>query len=264
MKLSRLWRKEGSPHYFTPWDDSWDEAVRESLTQNRITYGTDSVAQTERERHQSFLKTYSKEETFVDGQTQHLLAALSVILSKHQSPRLRVLDFGGSWGVYYYYVRRALPQIDLEWLIIETAPTVKALEPCAETCLHWQSTFPAPPDRIVSAADKPFDVCLANASLQHVDTVEEIVKRLAGLGRYLLLNRLPIINAPEDRLVVHRSVTNKRLSLPARLISEEKLLRLLKSCGALRLSWSVPQDVAMFCGKKVSYKGYLVETNPLS
>ena len=262
MKISNIWRKKRSIHYFVPWEGTWDEAIRDSAAPGRITYGTEATGQTERACHQNFLKNFSREETFVDGHTQDLLAALSVILAKFPSSRLRVLDFGGAWGAYYYYLSRALPQIMFEWLVIETEATAKALAPLTEDRLRWQSTLPSPPAGNVSAKEKPFDVCLANASLQQIPPDTEILGQLAALGRYLLINRLPMIAGSDDELVLHRVTRDKRISLPARLMSEEKLLRQLKGLGCLRLNWTVPQDVTTFKGENIPYKGYLVEANP--
>jgi putative methyltransferase (TIGR04325 family) len=264
VKLSRLWKKKPSLHHYVPWKGTWEEAIKVNTAENKVFYGFDAMAEEDRKRRDEFLKRFSNEGSFIDGQSQQLLAALSIVLSKHHLKSLKVLDFGGSWGIFYHYLHRALPGITLDWMILETETMVKLFEPFAESHLRWQSTLPEAPSGPISPADKPFDICLASAALHHVEDPEVTVRRLAGLGRYLLINRIPLLDRDQDQIVFQRCShsSQKDLNLPAWLFSGRKLVRLLKSLGTLRLDWDVPQDQATLEDRNIPFRGFLLETDP--
>jgi putative methyltransferase (TIGR04325 family) len=264
VKLSRLWRKKRSLHYYVPWSGTWEEALKKNAAETKISFGSEAIAEGDRKRRADFLKNFPAGETHIEGQGQQLLAALAVVLSEHQVTSLKVLDFGGSWGMFYHYLQRALPGITLDWLIIETEATVKTFASCAENHLRWQATLPDVPEGSIRSRDKTFDLCLASAVLHHVDFPETMVQRLAKLGRYVLINRIPVLDREEDQMVFQRcsNSSDQDLNLPAWLFSEKKLVRLLQSLGKLRLDWTVPQDKATLEGKSVSFRGYLLQAGP--
>jgi putative methyltransferase (TIGR04325 family) len=240
--------------------------MKQTMAEKKVFYGSDAMAEEDKGHRDNFLKKFSSEDTYIDGQAQQLLAALAIILLKHPCKSLKVLDWGGAWGMFYHYLHRALPGITLDWVIVDTETTVKTFAPYSENHLHWQSTLPEAPTGNIRAADKPFDVCLLSASLQYLDRPEANLRRLTGLGRYLLINRAPLLDGDDDQIAFQRCShsSHPNLNLPTRLLSEKKLIHLLKSLGTLRLDWSVPQDHATLEDKKVSFRGFLLETDPPS
>ena len=60
--------------------------------------------------------------------TSYMFAAMAQIGAAYARPDgrpLRVLDYGGQFGLHFDLVRLTLPRIDLRWAIVETEPFVR-------------------------------------------------------------------------------------------------------------------------------------------
>jgi putative methyltransferase (TIGR04325 family) len=200
VKLSRLWRrKKTSPYGLFPWNGTWAEA--KAVTTG---YESDLIVRTVADRHRDFLRDLDPADFKVDWRLEqplhHLMSCLAIIFCEHRPNPFRVLDFGGSSGTFFYLLRRALPHIQFDWQVIETPAMCAALQPWTEEHIRWQSALPPPP----SSGPKPFDLCVASSCLMYLDQPYEILAKLGLLGRFLFVNRIPILPIPEDRIVIQR------------------------------------------------------------
>lgn len=252
MKLSNLWRKKKVSAYgfFTGYS-SWEEALKDSTS-----YTASSVVEGTLNRRKLFLEAFDPRDIWVDERTQQLLSAVAVIIGEKPIRGLKVLDFGGSFGIYFYLLRRALPGVEIDWTVIETEEMAQAFRPFEEEHLRWQTTFPAAPD----SGSKDFDLCLASGSLPYIPKPYKILEKLAQLGRYVVATRMGFIDGAEDKVAVQRVPPEIFTgSYPAWFFSRDKFISAAQRLGRLKLRWDVPQDVFIFEGKKIVFTGYLLE-----
>jgi putative methyltransferase (TIGR04325 family) len=185
------------------------------------------------------------------------MSSLALIFWEHRSVPFRVLDFGGASGTYFYLLRRVFPHIEFEWLVVETAPMCSAHQSFTEEHLHWQTELPEPP---AHSGEKPFDLCLASGCLMYLDQPHELLAKLAPLGRFLLINRIPILPIPVDRIAIQRIFPLLHETSHAFwLFSEGKMLEFISKMGKLRFSWDDPLSEKKLEDKPVRFKGFLLE-----
>lgn len=180
----------------------------------------------------------------------------ATIAQRGQNP-LRVVDFGGAFGTHYYQIRSFLPQeIRLQWIVWETAPTAElGTKEFATEELQFASGLKEV--REISSAPH---IIIASSSLQYSENPANLFEELAGLGaRYLILDRMPLIRQPRDRLTVQRvPAAIYPASYPAWFFSEPLWLERLLAEHELLMRWSVPEDGAVLDGRPVSYYGFLL------
>jgi putative methyltransferase (TIGR04325 family) len=256
MKLANLWRKKKkkapSPYGFFGNYSSWSEALKDSTS-----YSAAAIVSATLAKREAYLSTFNPDDCFVDERTQQLMSAIALILSRTGEKTLKVLDFGGSWGIYFYLLRRALPDVEIDWTVIETEEMVKPLQAFAEPHLRWQSQLPP----ALETGDKPFTLCLASGALLYVPEPYQVVERFAQLGYYFLITRTPFLDEAADKIAVQRVPPEVYAgSYPGWLFSQMGFLAAMKERGELRLRWDVPQDSIEYEGRKMAYRGYLWES----
>lgn len=257
MKLSRLWRKKKpSPYGLFPWNGTWAEA-----SANTTGYESEVIAKIIVGEHQTFLKELDPSSFAVDSRTQpflqDLLASLAVIFWSHRPATFRVVEFGGASGKFYHLLRRIFPQIQFDWLVIETEAMCAAFKPYEENHLHWSNQLPDPP---TDSSEKPFDLAIASACLMYLEKPHDVLARLSRLSRFLFINRTAAHPIPEDRIVLQRvPPVVHETSHAYWLFSESKMIRLCSTLGKMRLSWDTPYDTKRIEDTPVLFKGYLIE-----
>ena len=159
--------------------------------------------------------------------------------------------------MYFYLLRRALPDVQFDWTVIETEEMAQAHLAFEEPHLRWRSLLPETP-----GADKAFDLCLVSSSLLYVPEPYNRLEKLINLGRFILVTRTAFIEGPEDKIAVQRIPPEMFTgSYPAWFFSESKFLNFLQKKARINLVWDVPQDIFQFEGKRIVCKGYLIENN---
>ena len=256
MKLSRLWRKKKpSPYGLFPWNGTWAEA--RAVTTG---YEEESTARIIADKHRAFLKELDPANFQVDWRLEqplhHLMSSLALIFWEHRPTPFRVLDFGGASATYYYLLRRVFPHVQFDWLVVETAPMCAAHLEWTEEHLRWQTELPEPP----ASGDRPFDLCLASGCLMYLDQPHDLLAQLARRGRFLFVNRIPILPIPEDRIAIQRIFPLLHETSHAFwLFSESKMHRFLSGMGKIRFSWDDPLSEKKLEDQPVRFKGYLIE-----
>ena len=178
---------------------------------------------------------------YVDSRCQQIATAMLHCLAelgfeKHRV--LRVLDFGGAGGEYFYYFRKIAPNIKIEWIVLETPALVRAMkdqENSADESISW-----------VDLIEEPltyFDVVLLSSVLQYIEKPLNILEELAKRTNFIIINRLPLITKHKSIVAVQRTYTSgKRGSHPAHFFNEEDMIATLSEYGTISLRWFVPED----------------------
>jgi len=184
---------------------------------------------------------------WVDGRTQQLLAAMRDLPA---GPA--VLDFGGGMGQHFRALREHLrPR---RWVVCETEVMAAAA----------RREFPSPDlEYVTSLADAPgpFDVVLASGVLQFVAEPYETLAALLARAPRLVVNRLGLIEAPRDRLVVFRSPAGP---YPMWFLSRARFEAALAAAGAkLTMRWHVPEDVDVLEGQSIVSEGLVAAKEPV-
>lgn len=184
----------------------------------------------------------ARHETELDERGKQLLTAFSTL----RGP-LRVLDFGGAGGHYFYQLSRHLPYA-LDWTVVDTTEMIAGFSALGPSPISYRGT-----------PDGHYDVTLLSGSLQYVRNPYAQLADLAARSRYLILNRLPLIERPHDRLTVQKVLGRYRASCPAWFFSRSKFDAALAAIGTIVKHWHMKVDNAILGHRKIYYSGMLVE-----
>jgi putative methyltransferase (TIGR04325 family) len=114
---------------------------------------------------------------------------------------IRVLDFGGSFGSKYFWIRRHLsPNIRLDWHVVELPRwAAHGAREFATEALHFSETIDDAVER-----GRP-DLILCSSVLQYIEDPFAILARLMATGaEYLLLDRTPYSVSGRAEIVLQR------------------------------------------------------------
>lgn len=168
--------------------------------------------------------------------------------------RLSVLDFGGSLGSTYFQCRSVLRHLAaVEWSIVEQPAHVACgRAEFANGELQFYDTIEA------CLRERQPDVLLLSGVLQCLPSPWDLLREAASAGPFtrILIDRLPLIDAPKDRLTVE--IVSPRIyaaSYPAWFFSRPALH------GHLPAGWQVEGefdavDRQLLDGVELRFKGF--------
>ncbi|MDP2933971.1 MAG: methyltransferase, TIGR04325 family [bacterium] len=149
-------------------------------------YNEESILKKQIQKYERLLNRkkfyFTREEALEDHElTSAQLVALRAAWNKDN---LQVLDFGGSLGIYYHFIKKVLPStVRLDYHISEVpkiCETGKKINPQ----VHFHE-LNLPPGR--------FDLVMANGALQYIPDWKNLLKQFASAD-YLYLPRMPMTN----------------------------------------------------------------------
>lgn len=227
---------------------SWDDALRTA----GCDYHAPQIAEKNVKTTKLLEKATAEGAVYTDAGTKRIVDTL-IMAGASKSDVIDVLDFGGALGRHFFSVRNSLPSdLKVKWTVWET-PTM------AETGKHH---FERPDLQFVSSPDElapTYDLALASGSLQYADQPWEMLRLLRSLAPRLIVDRLPLNPAPQDRLTVQRVPPwIYRASYPAWFLSE---MRWNEEVGSdVRQSWDSGETV--WLGRReVRNRGVLLEAS---
>lgn len=186
----------------------------------------------------------------LDPRSQQILAALAVVISSRPGCILRVIDFGGGTGHYYYLMRRYLDQ--LSWAVLETPEMVAACRAFATEGLSYHSS----PETLSGE----YDVVIMSSVLQALEKPLSTFRDIAQRAPFCIINRLPLISSDKDRLTIQRVPPSiYKASYPFWFFSEGLFLRAVEDTHRLLMRWEVPQDRYFLDGKEIVNCGLLLK-----
>jgi putative methyltransferase (TIGR04325 family) len=169
-----------------------------------------------------------------------LLACLLRIAAKNGRSALRVLDFGGSLGSTYYWVRPFLAaDIDLSWTVVEQPAHVAVGKADFENEeLRFASTIQ---EALTSGMP---DVLLISGVLHFLPDPEAFLEELRGWEiPHLILDREPLWSHAHHRLTVqHVPPEIYEASYPSWFLSRERILSSLQR--DYDILWAAPDTEA--------------------
>jgi len=180
----------------------------------------------------------------IDERSQHVLAAFAMI---PQRP-LSVLDFGGANGGYYHLLRRFIP---LRWTVLETPELAAANRHRATDELSFISD--------VTHASRADQVVLMSGVLQYLEDPHKTFDIISRLAPFVVVNRIPLIDAARDRLTVQRVHPSMYSgSMPHWFFARDRFMHAVSSRHDIVMTWEVPQDTAVLDGVGMHYNGMLL------
>ncbi len=198
-------------------------------------------------------KSHQEKSTFHDDRFYRMgFAFLHARMAIGANAPLHVLDFGGSLGGHFFAMRSWLGE-PLTWTVVETEPMAKAgTKHLANESLRFASDL-----NLVK--DRAYHLVLASGSLQYLPDPHAKLRELFALGsQYLVVDRVPILQAERDRLMIQK-INPKfyRASFPAWFLSERSWRKTMTDKGgSILLEWDVPEDSPYIDGKRTTYKGF--------
>lgn len=169
---------------------------------------------------------------------------------------LRVMDYGGSLGSLYFQGRAFLAGLPLvRWGVVEQPAFVHAGRREFEdgTLAFFENAADC------AAALAP-NTAVFSSVLQYLEDPRAALEQALAHGcTTLLLDRLPVIDGPQDRLCVQRvDPALMAASYPCRLFSEQRLRR---SLDGLRIVAEFPgADPSLGLGSR--YMGFIIDCAP--
>ena len=142
---------------------------------------------------------------------------------------LRVLDFGGSLGSFWFQHRKLLGGLrEVRWAVVEQPHYVECgREEFQDDILSFHASVED------CLRDGPVDVILLSSALQYLPEPYGWLERFADSGvRWLLLDRTPFIEQDRDRLTVqHVPPSIYPASYPAWFFSRQRFAEAVERAG---------------------------------
>lgn len=176
-----------------------------------------------------------------------LLTSLLWIASR-ESNRLEILDFGGSLGSSYFQHKAMLEKISLHWGVVEQAHFV-----AAGTNLIDDPQLNFYPSVSNYTKDIKPQTILLGSVLQYLEDPYQLLSELNdSTARYLILNRTPLSNLSEDKILIQKVPASiYAASYPLWILSKRKMLE------SLTVNWQVIAELPSPEGEATSDKGLL-------
>ena len=231
--------------------DSWDTAVRKS-----VGYESENVlAPIMQVTIES--RVNLADSIWATTRYQQVATAMFFCLSENRlrvGESLRVLDFGGGGGDYFYQFQKFVPNIDFDWTVVETPALAEAMQHQfgGDTQkIRWVDSLEMAEDR--------YDFVLCSGALQYLEKPFEVLEDLVKKSGCLIINRIPIIDSSDHFVAVQRNLMKKmRGSYPAHFFSEKRFLKKLSTYGSIPLRWLVIEDQPVINGRAHADQGLLL------
>lgn len=166
--------------------------------------------------------------------------------------KLRVLDFGGSLGSFYFQHRKHFKHLkQVRWAVVEQAHYVACgREEFQDDVLQFHETVEA------CLAEGAVDVVFCSSVLEYLEKPYDVLADLTHSGvSYILLDRTPFIEGEKDRLTVqHVPPSIYPASYPAWFFSGQHFLDEVRQLG-LQVEVEFPADDDVGIGE---FKGMLL------
>lgn len=162
-----------------------------------------------------------------------IISAFGLLDSENDN--VNVLDFGGSFGKYFFLVRQLLnKKLNVYWDVLETKSLCEvANSKITNKNLKFYSKFEL-------IMNKSYDIVIFSGALQYLESPVHILKKIFELNpQLLIINRIPLINSYE-RYCVQKinlqdngpqknvNMANTNIKVPICLLNKKKLIRILQ------------------------------------
>lgn len=126
----------------------------------------------------------------------YMIYAYVLALAAHRKQALKVLDYGGNLGDYYWIGRLFLPDVKLQYHVKEL-PAVAEEGRKLSPQVTWHVDD--------SCFEEEYDLVMFSGSLQYVKNWHDLLRRAAGVVRgYLFLTSIPTVERVSTFVAIQR------------------------------------------------------------
>ncbi len=186
---------------------------------------------------------------FASPTEMHLFACVNRIRPQGS---LSVVDLGGAFGQLAQALAWALPQVRIDWTVWELPEVVRAAHDVCATGDNLTLRFTA------DAPTMPVDLVIASAVLQYLPEGLGRLEALAGLARWILVDRLPVWPIARDQTAVQHASSFGPALYPVWFFAEAAVDAALRHAGEIELRWRHSSDTAFFAGVRCDFQGVLL------
>lgn len=234
--------------------DSWETAKRKSAGYESTNVVTPLM------QGATEMRGNLENSTSVATRFQQVATAIFFGISENrlsEGKPLRVLDFGGGSGDYFYQFQKFVPHIDFDWTVVETPALTEAMQHQfggKTQMIRWV-------DSLEMTEDK-YDFVLCSSVLQYLEKPFEVLDVLVKKSQFVIINRIPIVNSSDHFVALQRIVTKKRRgSYPAHFFSETRFLKTMAMYGSIPMRWVVAEDQPVVNWRAHANQGLLLLVN---
>lgn len=239
-------------HGFLGKFESFDDALEEC-----IGYEDPNIVQVYLEKYESEIKHDAAnygDSVLIDREIRLINALQYAVASLPNKSSVKVLDFGGGFGMHYPIVKTFLHDKLDEFVVCESPAVANALSKFNSEQLSWISD-------INNLNQGSVDVIITSGTIQCLSSPFETLESMSSLSEWIVLDRVPVIEGQHTQLMRQNTVTSKgdRTSYPGWFFSEKDLLDWFEKLHLkIEFEWKVPEDRPYVNGKRLPYRGYML------
>ena len=234
--------------------ESWELAVRKSSGYESVNIVEPVVTAARRVQHDL------ESSNFSNSRYQQIAAGMLYCISQgrfNAGEPIRVLDVGGGGADYFRYFQTFAPQINFDWTVLETPFMAEAMSNefgQSLSNLRWVNS--------IENTGEIYDVVLCSSVFQYVENPIELLATLVAKSGYLIVNRIPLVDASEHFVAVQRIISNgKRASYPVHFFAEKKFLKEMSQYGDVKMRWLVTEDQPVINRKAQTNHGLVLRVS---
>jgi putative methyltransferase (TIGR04325 family) len=141
-------------------------------------------------------KDYVNRPTAFASYMIYMTYAYVLTLAAHEKRALKVLDYGGGLGDYYWFGKAMLPGIELEYHCMELPAVVEEVRKVSPAVI-WHTDD--------ACLGQQYDMVMLNSSLQYIQDWQGLLRRAAAAVRiHLFLSRAPTVERVPGYVAVQR------------------------------------------------------------
>ena len=169
-----------------------------------------------------------------------------------------IADMGGGNGYMFDWIMSAYPSISPRWTVFESQEVAIAYSQAwAGTGISFLPSFEF-------STKLKFDLTIISCTLQYLENWEEILETAFTNSKFVLLMRVPLINAEENMVYVQNptggSYQDTNASWPIRFFSRNKFVLKLEQFSDFVFSTYDPEETFPFNGSPHPLETYLLKS----
>jgi len=175
-------------------------------------------------------------------------------IAQEKSGKISVLDFGGSTGGTYFFCREFLPDVKMDWTVIEQESIVRVIkEKKISQEIKFSSEIPK---------NKKYDVIIISSVLQYLENYTDILRQLLDLDADCIIFDRTLVFASskskKDILTIQQNPTahQKKITYPCWILNKNNLyLQIPKKYVLINEFFSAADKINKIAGVRVDFVG---------
>ena len=231
--------------------DSWSDA-QQKVGGYESSASIDSIVQSISAARQNIAQTQS-----LNSRDLQIISGIAVAMSELKDPAvgtIRIMDVGGAGGDYFFTLKKFMPNLRCEWIVVETPQLVHAMREASldeHPGITWVQS--------IEEIEGRCHITLLSSVLQYVDEPYQLLHAVTEISDISIINRIPLTRYDNDRCAVQRVRTyGRRGAYPARFFSESVFFRALRTHGEIIARWNVPEDRPVLNYREIMSQGVVL------